>query len=130
MDQSEKAPILLSRRAKWYRYHLDLIRAESILPINKPSMHAGDKLWYGLLDAEVFVVMDKDVKERFANRFRARCGIGYRISYTLRLEFVYTLQQSKNAIEGDANTTGNIYRFRVKQYLNKTKPSKLQGTGN
>ncbi len=55
-------------------------------------MFAGDKLWYSLLDAEAFIVMDQDVEERFANRFRIRTGIGYRINYGLRLEFMYTLQ--------------------------------------
>jgi hypothetical protein len=102
------------------------IRAEGIMPLNKPSMYAGDKLWYGILDAEAFIVMDQDVKVRFANRLRIRAGI----SYGLRLEFMYTLQESKNAIDGDINTTDNIFRFRVKQYLKKSKPSKAQGTGN
>lgn len=105
-------------------------RAESVIPLNKPTMYSGDKLWYSILDAEAFVVMDQDAEERFANRLRIRTGIGYRIHYGLRLEFVYTLQRSRNALEEDFQTTDNIFRFRIKQYLNKAKPAKDTGTGN
>ncbi|HEX5172294.1 MAG TPA: DUF2490 domain-containing protein [Cyclobacteriaceae bacterium] len=105
-------------------------RFETITPLNKPTMYAGDKLWYALLDGEYFYIMDQDVHERFANRFRLRAGIGYRTNYSVRLEFVYTLQESKNAIEGDFNTTDNIFRFRVKQYLRRGKPSGVGGAGN
>jgi hypothetical protein len=106
------------------------LRAETFIPLNKPTMFAGDKLWYTLLDAEAFLVMDQDVEERFANRIRIRTGIGYRINYGLRLEFVYTLQKSRNTLEGNFDTTDNIFRFRIKQFLNKTSPSKAAGIGN
>jgi hypothetical protein len=105
-------------------------RAESVIPLNKPTMFAGDKLWYSILDAEAFVVMDQDAQERFANRLRIRTGIGYRINYGLRLEFVYTFQQSRDTLEDDFETTDNIFRFRIKQYLNKAKPSNVTGPGN
>lgn len=105
-------------------------RAESVIPLNKPTMFSGDNLWYAILDAEAFVVMDQDAEERFANRLRIRTGVGYRINYGLRLEFVYTLQRSRNALEADFQTTDNIFRFRIKQYLNKANPVKETGTGN
>lgn len=105
-------------------------RAESVIPLNKPTMFSGDNLWYAILDAEAFVVMDQDAEERFANRLRIRTGVGYRINYGLRLEFVYTLQRSRNALEADFQTTDNIFRFRIKQYLNKANPAKETGTGN
>ncbi len=114
----------------WENSHRSRIRAEAIIPINKQSMFAGDKLWYGILDVESFLVLDKNLDERFANRFRLRAGIGYRISYGTRLEFVYTIQQSKNTIDDNFNTTDNIFRFRIKQFVNKAKPSSLQGNGN
>lgn len=106
------------------------LRFETITPVNKPTMYSGDKLWYAIVDGESFIVLDQDVQERFANRFRLRTGIGYRINYSFRLEFVYTLQQSKNTIGDDFNTSDNIFRFRLKQYLNKSKPSSVHGTGN
>ncbi len=117
--------------SEWDHSKRTRIRAETIIPWNKPTMYDGDKLWYSIVDAEAFIVLDQDVKERFANRVRIRTGIGYRINYGTRLEFVYTLQRSKDIIDGGFNTTDNIFRFRLKQYLNKTKPSKtLSGVGN
>lgn len=106
------------------------LRLETITPLNKPTMYSGDKLWYAIVDGESFIVLDQDVKERFANRFRLRTGIGYRVNYSFRLEFVYTLQQSKNTIGDDFNTSDNIFRFRIKQYLNRSKPSDVIGVGN
>lgn len=105
------------------------IRAEGQIPLNQKSMFE-NKLWYALVDAEVFLVLDKDVNERFANRFRFRSGIGYRFSYGTRLEFMYTLQQSKNTIDDDYSTVDNIFRIRLKHFINKAKPSTAQGTGN
>jgi hypothetical protein len=114
--------------AQWENSQRSRIRAETIIPINKKSMFAGNQLWYGMLDAEYFLVFDQDLEERFANRFRLRAGIGYRLSNSFRFEFVYTMQQSKNTIDGNFSTTDNIFRFRIKQFLNK--PSRLQGNGN
>jgi hypothetical protein len=117
--------------SEWNQSMRGRIRAETIIPINKPTMFSGDQLWYSIIDAEAFVVMDQDVNERFANRLRFRTGIGYRISYGARLEFVYTLQRSRNTLEADFESTDNIFRFRIKQYLNKSKPSKtVSGVGN
>ncbi len=117
--------------SEWDHGKRSRIRAEAIIPLNKPTMYSGDQLWYSMVDAEVFIVMDQDVNERFANRFRFRGGIGYRVNYGLRLEFVYTLQRSKNILEGAFDTTDHIFRFRVKQYLHKSKPSKsVSGGGN
>lgn len=115
---------------QWSHSTRTRLRAETLTPINKPTMFSGDKLLYLILDAEAFIIHDKDIEERFANRFRFRSGLGYRVNYGLRVEFVYTLQESKNTIEDDFNTTDNIFRFRIKQYLNKAKPSKLVGPGN
>jgi len=114
----------------WVNSHRARIRTEAIIPINKKSMFAGDKLLYSLLDVESFIVVDQNVRERFANRYRLRAGIGYRINYNFRVEFVYTLQESRNTIEGDIVTTDHIFRFRLKHYINKAKPSTSQGIDN
>jgi hypothetical protein len=106
------------------------LRFETITPLNRKTMFEGDNLWYLLADAEVFIVHDQQVDERFANRYRIRLGTGYRLSYTWRFEFVYTLQESRNTIGGDYDTTDNLFRFRVKHFLNKSKPSTVQGNGN
>lgn len=106
------------------------IRLETITPLNRKTMFDGDQLWYMIADVEAFIPIDQDVKERFANRLRVRIGPGFRLNYTWRFEFVYTLQESYNTISGDLTTIDNLFRFRVKHFLNKSKPSQGQGQGN
>lgn len=115
---------------EWSNSTRTRVRAETVIPLNKQSMYAGDKLLYSILDAESFFVVDQNVQERFANRYRVRIGMGYRINYNFRIEFVYTLQESRNTLEGNFDTTDHIFRFRLKHYINKAKPSTLQGSGN
>lgn len=105
------------------------LRVESLTPLNRKSMFE-DKLAYLVADVEFFYDIDKQVSERFANRYRLRFGPGYRLSYTWRFEFLYTLQQSRNTITGGYESTDNLFRIRVKHYLNRSKPSKATGTGN
>jgi len=103
-------------------------RAEAIVPINKKSF-SEDKLWYALADAEWFFTID-DVDERFANRFRVRVGVGYRLNYSSRFEFIYMNQQSKNGVDNAFESSDNIYRFRYKHFLRKHRPTNSSGTGN
>ena len=104
-------------------------RLESIIPLNRKT-YFEDKLWYLLTDAEWFMTMDDDVDERFANRFRARAGLGYRLNYNFRFEFIFMHQESRNKLEDDFATSDNIFRFRVKHYFRKTKPVRNAGGGN
>jgi len=113
----------------WETVYRPRARAEFLIPINKKTYHE-DKLWYGILDAEVLFAVDEDVQERFANRFRLRMGVGYRLSYSSRFEIVYMLQQSKNGIDDSFESTDNVFRFRYKHFLRKSKPTKSTGTGN
>jgi len=113
---------------EWDQTYRPRIRGEVIVPINRDSYFVDD-LWYAMTDVEWLVKTD-DVEERFANRFRWRVGGGYRLNYGLRFEFLYLLQQSRNTLEDDFETSDSIFRFRVKQYLRKSKPSKASGTGN
>ncbi len=106
------------------------VRFETITPLNRKTMFEGDKLWYVIADAEVFVVADQNVSERFANRFRIRAALGYRLNYTWRFELMYTLQESRNTIAGDFETIDNLFRIRVKHFLHKSKPSSVSGNGN
>ena len=113
----------------WETVYRPRARAEFLIPINRKT-YFEDKLWYGIFDTELLFGMDGDVHERFANRFRLRIGIGYRLSYTSRFEFVYMLQESKNGIDESFQSTDNVLRFRYKHYLRKSKPTKATGTGN
>lgn len=99
-----------------------------LVPINKKSYYE-ERLWYGITDVE-FLFKTEDVEERFANRFRWCVGAGYRLSYSLRFEFLHMLQLSKNTLEENFETSDNIYRFRIKQYLGKSKSAKTSGTAN
>jgi Protein of unknown function (DUF2490) len=100
-------------------------RIESLIPINQKSMFE-DQLWYGILDAEVFWVMDQQLGERYSNQMRYRAGVGYRHSHTWRFEFVYTDQFSRNNLESNFQEVANIFRFRVKHFINKAKPVKQE----
>jgi hypothetical protein len=112
----------------WDQVYRPRVRAETIIPINKPS-YFDDRLWYAIADME-WLFVNNDVEERFANRFRMRVGGGYRVHYGLRVEFLYMLQQSRNTIEEGYVSSDNIFRIRVKQYLRRGKPSSTGGVGN
>jgi hypothetical protein len=113
----------------WSHSTRSRLRFETLTPINRKKM-SENKLWYAIVDAEVFIVMDHDLQERYANRYRLRSGIGYRLSYPWRFEFVYTLQKSKNTIDGDFYTSDNLFRVRIRHYLNRAKPTTHTGIGN
>ncbi len=92
------------------------IRGELIYPLNKHS-YFEDNMWYTITDAEVFLSTSKDISERFANRTRFRVGAGYRLTYKLRFEAIYTLQLSRNTMDNNFDTFSNILRLRVKYYF-------------
>ncbi len=106
------------------------MRGEALIPLNNPTMFNKDKLLYGIVDAEWFFAFDRDLNERFANRFRLRTGLGYRFNYNFRVEFIYSYQESRNQ-QDDANPVhDNIYRFRFRHFINKSNPSKNLGMGD
>jgi hypothetical protein len=113
---------------EWDHVMRPRIRAESVIPINRKT-YFEDRLWYGVFDVELLFT-NEDVDERFANRFRGRIGVGYRINYTSRFEFLYMNQQSRSGINDDFSSSDNIFRIRYKHYLRKHKPTKISGTGN
>jgi hypothetical protein len=98
------------------------LRPELLVPINKKSYYENN-MWYGIMDAEWFTNLDGDQKEQFANRFRFRLGIGYRHTYGVRFEAIYTAQNSKQTIDDDFERTDSIFRLRFRHYLRKHKPS-------
>ncbi|HRI79656.1 MAG TPA: DUF2490 domain-containing protein [Cyclobacteriaceae bacterium] len=126
----ENRNMLNTETDTWSSSNRSRLRLESLVPFNKPSMFAGDNLWYGVFDAEVFAVMDKNLHERYANRYRLRAGVGYRVSYSWRFELMYTLQESRNTIGSEFTTEDNIFRVRIKHFMNKSKPSTVTGNGN
>ncbi len=92
------------------------MRGEFLYPINKKS-YFEDKTWYGIADAEMFVSTSSDIDERFANRFRIRAGVGYRLSYRLRFEGIYLCQFSRNTINDKFDSVSSVLRLRIKYYF-------------
>ena len=99
-------------------------RVELIYPLTNPSQR-DPKTLYGLTDFEIYAdVVGDDVEERFANRNRFRLGLGWRQDLELRVEFLYTRQNSKNTLEGEFENSDNIYRIRVKYQPKRNKAKK------
>ena len=96
------------------------IKAEARICINKPNLST-DNLWYVIFDYEEFIVFDQQLEERYANRRRARLGLGYRLDYRNRFELIYTRQSSRNEIEGDFTGGDNVFQLRYKFFLNPSK---------
>jgi hypothetical protein len=124
----ERRSFLNLETHEWERSLRPRIRAEGLIPINKKSYY-DDNLWYGIADAELLFT-NEDVTERFANRFRLRFGVGYRLSYTSRFEAIFMAQKSRSGINEDFSSTDQIFRFRYKHFLRKHKPTKMSGSGN
>lgn len=97
------------------------LRGEIYWSINGPNLFT-DKLWYLFTDYEEFIVFDQQVEERYANRRRARIGLGYRLSYKHRFDLSYTLQSSRNEIGEEFIGTDNVIQFKYKMFLNPATP--------
>jgi hypothetical protein len=98
------------------------LKGEVWFSITGPNLFT-DKLLYSFIDYEEFFVLDKQLDERYANRRRGRMGLGYRLNYKNRFEFIYTMQSSRNEIEGEFNSIDNVLQFRYKMFLNPAKPA-------
>jgi hypothetical protein len=96
------------------------LKGEFWVSITGPNLYK-DKLWYGLIDYEEFLVLDDQLNERYANRRRARLGLGYRLNYKNRFELIYTWQSSRNEIEGEFISNDHVIQVVYKMYLNLAK---------
>ena len=114
---------------QWEKVIRPRFRVESLIPINKKSFFE-NKLWYAIADVEWLMAVDPDVQELFANRLRVRTGVGYRLNYSFRFEFIFMNQQSRDGINESLTSSDNIFRFRIKHFLRQTKPSKATDIGN
>lgn len=96
------------------------IKGEAFICINGPNIFT-DNLLYAILDYEEFIVLDHQVKERYANLRRARVGLSYRLNYKHRFEAIYTRQLSKDEINDGFVRGDNVIQFRYKMFLNPAK---------
>jgi hypothetical protein len=101
----------------WESSHRARIRFETIFPINTHSMNVEKDVIYSIADVEGFLVFDENLQERFANRYRIRAGLGYKVSNKLRFELIYTQQASRNTMDGGHTSNDHIIRFRLKYFL-------------
>ena len=108
--------------SEWTHSNRTRLRAETITPLNKRTMFSGDRLLYLTLDAEAFLVIDRNLEERYTNRYRFRAGLGYRLNYTWRFELQYMYQVARNTVDTEFDSSDGIIRIRIKQFLNKAKP--------
>jgi hypothetical protein len=112
---------------EWESSYRPRARLETLIPINRKSYYE-DKMCYGIVDFELLYITN-DVEERFANRYRLRTGIGYRLNSASRFELIYMLQESRNGINDAFTSVDNIIRVRYRQFLSATRKH-LEGTGN
>jgi hypothetical protein len=96
------------------------LKFEEWIAINGPNLFV-DNLWHLILDFEEYFVVDHQLDERYANRRRARIGLGYRLNYSHRFDLIYTLQSARDEIDGDFIRQDNVFQLRYKMFLNAPK---------
>jgi Protein of unknown function (DUF2490) len=106
---------------RWSSSYRMRLKVDAMMPLNNRTM-AKDKLWYGMVDVEWFV-SDVDLRERFSNLFRLNSGLGYRINYNFRVECYYAYQQSRNQLGEETFDHDNIFRVRLRHFINNRKPA-------
>lgn len=89
-------------------------RLESKAPINHADLTA-DRTFYVLGDVEAFVPIGHEVEERFANKYRLRVGLGYRINARQRVDLLYLRDWVRHTREDTPQATAQAFdvRYRV-----------------
>jgi hypothetical protein len=93
------------------------LKGEVFICLNGPNIFTNN-LWYLALDYEEFIVLDKQLEERYAIRRRAKIGLNYRWTYKHRFDLSFTLQSSRNEIDGEFAATDNVIQLRYRLFLN------------
>lgn len=70
------------------------LKVSAEMPFNHKRMK-GDKIIYGRIDFEAFMIQSDDIKEVYSNRYWFDTTLGYKFNNKHKLELVYTLQDSK-----------------------------------
>ena len=69
---------------------------------------------YGIVDVEAFADLADGLDESFASRLRWRAGLGYIFTGFWKIEFIYTLQESRTTTDQVYETSDHILRFRIR----------------
>jgi predicted porin len=82
-----------------------------------------DGFIYATSFVEFFYQDDNNVKERYAQRYWIRLGLGYKLNQNWRFEVLYNRQDSKSTINTsfDELSKQNIFVIAARHQLNKTK---------
>jgi hypothetical protein len=91
-------------------------RAEAKLALNHDSL-SQDRTLYLIADAEFYFPLGDELPERFSTKFRGRAGLGYRIDYRMRLQFLYVRYGSRSTLEEDFEKDADIFDFRLKIFF-------------
>ena len=93
------------------------LKGEVFICLNGPNLFTNN-LWYLALDYEEFIVLDKQLEERYAIRRRAKIGLNYRWTYRHRFDLSFTIQSSRNEIDQEFTGTDNVIQLRYRLFLN------------
>lgn len=95
------------------------IRGDLFVPITQKS-HNSDKNLYGIIWTEAYINFDTEIEEKYQSTFRQYLGLGYRFSYTWRLEIVYVFQASRDStVDDEPDSTNNVIFTTLKYYITK-----------
>jgi hypothetical protein len=104
----------------WQFSNRSRIGMDMTVAMNHPTIY-NNKLWYLMMEGELFVVLDQNIDERFANLRKLRMGMGYRLNYRNRYEFSYQVHKSRTTIDTPYDTRDTIFRVRWIMVLNAPK---------
>ena len=93
------------------------IRLDLFIPITKKSYNMDNDL-YGKLWSEIFINFKDNIQEKYSSSFRQYIGLGYRFSYSWRLELDYVFQASRDSIDdNNPDTLSNVILITLKHYI-------------
>lgn len=96
------------------------VRLDLFIPLTQKSYN-NDKDLYGIIWSEAFINFDSEINEKYQSTFRQYIGLGYRFSYSWRLELDYVFQASRDAItDENPDTKSNVIFIILKHYLTKS----------
>lgn len=87
-------------------------RTQFVVALNKESLVENRTLRL-LADIEFFIPFGKDIKERYASKYRVRIGPGYRHTARWRFDIFYMFDKSKDDINDRFNVTTHMMDLRL-----------------
>lgn len=87
-------------------------RTQFIAALNKKTLVENRTIRL-LADIEFFVPFGKDIKERYASKYRVRVGPGYRHTYRWRFDLFYMYDKSKDDINDRFEVSTHMIDLRI-----------------